>query len=256
VREKLLNDQLEMTTAYWRRALEELISDAVAVILFGPAALFAALEWGFREGFDIAPTPLTGFYPSWRLRLKRMNQLLSSEDRSPLRITAAFFPGQQNQVVERVNRQFEFLERTVTGPSLVLEDDLARLAYREVHREWARYASQLPALPQIASQRLRLAGLAETIGPLIQRLEAGLPPDEVAPGQYATLPQILNAAWFFRVGCSPRQTDSAITESKAFKERVNRLTLKAIETVELARGYSEWLEEIEVKPREQSGLQH
>lgn len=58
-----------------RRALEELISDAVAVMLFGASALFAAAEIMIPDGLDVLPQH-DDFYPPSRYRLRIMHRYL------------------------------------------------------------------------------------------------------------------------------------------------------------------------------------
>lgn len=53
----------------WRRALEELLSDCVAVALFGPAALFSSHNILMIGGWDQVPTA-PDWYPPSRMRIR------------------------------------------------------------------------------------------------------------------------------------------------------------------------------------------
>jgi len=58
-----------------KRALEELISDAVGILIFGPSALFSMFELLWSGNWDAKPAP-DDWYPPSRMRMRLMLKLL------------------------------------------------------------------------------------------------------------------------------------------------------------------------------------
>lgn len=79
VSEQFVVRNIRTATTFWRRALEELLSDAVGAILFGPAALFSTLDMALQDGYDIRPEKETNYYPPWRYRLRRVLQIVDAQ---------------------------------------------------------------------------------------------------------------------------------------------------------------------------------
>ncbi|MDP3048834.1 MAG: hypothetical protein Q8N12_05310 [Thermodesulfovibrionales bacterium] len=70
--------QQESERAYiaWIRGLEEILSDMVGALLFGPAVLFSSLEMAIQDELDWMPNPKNSFYPPWRFRLREIQKVI------------------------------------------------------------------------------------------------------------------------------------------------------------------------------------
>jgi hypothetical protein len=71
---------LRLALKCWERGLEELLSDIVGAILFGPAAIYASLDLAVQQGLDFEPSSHNSFYPPWRMRIREILKILDAPD--------------------------------------------------------------------------------------------------------------------------------------------------------------------------------
>lgn len=174
-----------------RRGLQELLSDAVAVQIFGPSAIFAAHEIFMPSGLDSPPSDAS-WYPPDRYRIRLM-------------IDVSKRLGQWetlSRVAPEIRPSVEYLEglASISADKQALEYSTdIRIAYDWIEEVLpdaisfvlARTGAALYAPQQIADQVPRL----------IRRLSLGIPPNELGP---ATAPTKVDwrssvlAAWIFR----------------------------------------------------------
>ncbi|HVG10436.1 MAG TPA: dCTP deaminase [Thermoanaerobaculia bacterium] len=239
----------ELALEYWTRALEELLSDVVGAILFGPAALFSTLEMAIQQEYDIPPSPETNFYPPWRMRLREVLYIVETGEK-------AFFPTNANlfqspdasERALRINEKFESVQRLCEQKTdfKKISEPIARLAYSRVEagvREGTSFLLQDAGLGK-KGRRATQGVVFRYMRVLMDRLDHGIPPNaleaSVNDRTRVSLVEIINAAWFHRASLP----SSVLTEDGVLNEdlvtqrkRANRLTLKAIEFAGLAGDY-------------------
>ena len=103
---------MELALNFWVRGLEELLSDIVGAILFGPAAIFACLELAIQQGIDIMPSENNSFYPPWRMRIREVLKIIDNygEGYFPLR-NSNFSPTQR----DKINKRYENIKQFTKG---------------------------------------------------------------------------------------------------------------------------------------------
>jgi dCTP deaminase len=243
LKQTMLARNVGLTTTAWTRALEELLSDLVGAILFGPAALFSTLEIAQQHGFDIEPSDRNDYYPPWRLRLKKVLRLI--ESRFPVALAPPhnlFLDGDSSKRLSRVISRIGYLKTIVEGESPLYGDELVQLAYARVDAYEARGLQFLLDKCNLEGFAFDPTCMMSRLPPLIQRLDVGIPPNAFTDAdgneRPAAFVETINAAWFHKVA-APEETglfDEAEVE-KRIKEadRRNKLTIKAIQYADLVQ---------------------
>jgi hypothetical protein len=225
-----------------KRALEELISDAVGIMIFGPSALFSMFELLWSGNWDAKPES-DDWYPPSRMRIRLMLERLDdlswpqaltglAEDA----ISKPYISTGQSFIQEARN-----LALTKTDDTVIEEDPILKIAY-----DWMRSGLvEAVNYAQTNTEQVRLS-VSDTVSvlpQLLRRLELGVPPNEVGdPSNPNTVDHraALLAAWLFKLrGISPD------TGKPLSNEEVNRLyqrTMRAVEYVILQNEYKEYLE--------------
>jgi hypothetical protein len=238
---ELLNDIQSKLSDIHKRALVELVSDAVAVHLFGPSAIFASMDLLIREAFDEMPEH-DEYYPPTRYRWRLMFDILQREGyihalRS-LQLTV-----EQEVIKEALNSTLDFLERAVadTRDRIALASDIyTRAAYAWLERT-------LPDALKHADLRTRRARydsslITSEVPPLVERLQAGVPPSEVGTWPHVKAVDWRStfvAGWVFALS----QTLDLSLEWNFTREALrttNRLTAKGVEYIFLKRELREY----------------
>jgi dCTP deaminase len=246
IRAQVLGRNVRLAKAYWRRALEEVLSDLVGALLFGPAALFSTLEMAMQGGYDVPPKEENEFYPPWRLRLRKVLRVLDEQ--------GGWFPIPQNLFYDATSRAatvstrvrlIRELVETKTDEIKIQADTLAGIAYREVDNEIINGVAYLLDDCNLKDQRPTASRLYALLPRLIERLDCLLPPDAyqetLQDHRIASFDEILNAVWFHRAAVQPFDKEGRTIKVDALRLRntTNNLALKAIEFSWLARNYGE-----------------
>lgn len=233
----------------WRRALEELLSDIVGTILFGPAALFSTLNMSLMCGLDDTPEEATDYYPPWRTRLRAVLAVCDEQggffpvDESTFpRDGSAHRASQINAVVSVIRS----LAAEKADEQALQRDPLVALAYRSLEKWLAAGKTHLKALLDAASAGANGTIIRQRLPTLIERLDQQLPPNEYdiphGPPQRAGLAEILNAAWYHRLTWPRTNDEQPLAERMATaldkRQAMNQLTLKAIEYSDLAAWFA------------------
>jgi hypothetical protein len=241
--------KLEVSTRYFnhilqirRRALEEIISDAVGLLIFGPSAFFAMFELLWNSSWDARPSP-EEWYPPPRFRLRLMLQILDDAktwdrliklegDRRTARYHAAMM-----MFAAEARRHAE----EKSDISAINEDRLVELSYAWMNASLAR---------ALEFARSKTAGVAFDIDAatgqlpeLIQRLELGVPPNEIGDPlrpQAVDYRTSLLAGWLFKLYGVNSSTGEPLSSKDI--NRLNMQTLLAVEYVTLRGEYTEHLE--------------
>ncbi|MFC2172893.1 hypothetical protein ACFLU6_09725 [Acidobacteriota bacterium] len=222
-----------------RKALAELISDLVCVNLFGPAALFAAEEWARGLNLDSFEKIESKHYPPRRYRLRLMHQTFL-----PDWIERYIDKGKmEEKYADAVKSKYQVITDIVgdeTDKRLIFEETEIGIAYKVIERNMADIIEFVKS--RLAKRGFKLDNLVgKTNQTLINRLENWIPPDSFLSKEGKDIPaeirSILNVAWIVYLANYSSITKQA-DQKKIYLhhkqvEALNRLTLKAIEYVDI-----------------------
>ena len=220
-----------------RRAMEELISDAVGIFVFGPSALFAMFELLWQGNWDSVPSA-GEWYPPSRLRIRLMLRLPEATSAfAALWVTVGEDPFKQYTAATRAFfEQATSLAGKLTDDVSLKADPVLKIAY-----EWME--TSLPAAIEFAREQTRSVVFGtepsfSQLSRLIQRLELGIPQNEVGEpnaSQVVDYRAALLAAWMFKLrGVSPK-TGEALSSKE--EDHVHKRTMRAIEYIFLQNEY-------------------
>lgn len=251
-----LTENIKQCLKYWERAMEEILADVVGALLFGPAALFSTFDVAVQSGFDVAPSERNEYYPPWRTRIREVLRVveeltsgLLSVKPELFRMTAPMSLAERAKALglDRdsraglVNDRITMIRDTATattdkGP--IDHDALAKIAYSALRRYVDLATTEVKSL--IGARVVNETQLSATLPILIERLDAGVPPnaEHDMPSRKLSkvgLVDVLNSAWYHKASLT---VAPIAEEDRELFERVrsqrNRLTLKAIEYAHLA----------------------
>ena len=224
---------IERITTIWQRGLEETLSDMMGCFFMGPAVLFANLEFALQDlnGLDTRPSEDTNFYPPWRMRLRNIFSTLSDLSMLPI-------PKQRlrsSNVFKAVNKRIELIKKVVDDQPDINEikaNDHTRIAYAEINKD----VQNAKSLYKGEFKPFATSDFYQRLTHLVRRLELGIPPNawEVSVNKRvpATMVEIINAAWFYRLSWADTIIDAngkVQLDVHEKRSRMNRLTLKALE---------------------------
>lgn len=247
IREQTIGNFLQETLNQWQRAVEELLSDAAGIFLFGPAALLSTLDLAIQNSLDETPEASTNYYPPWRMRLRHTLQLLDDQG-GWFPVPTSLFRGDADRA-ERVNNRVALIRSMVASNSDRLEINksrLAQIAYREVDDVIKEGHTFLLEAEKLTEHRPNAKVVYDNLPVLIERLDQLIPPNAfeqtLADTRVATFAEILNASWLHKVSLSPFDKETGQLDPNAVEARnlMNNLTLKAIEFAHLATEYGQW----------------
>ena len=250
LKDQVLTMWAELAGTIWTRALQELLSDVVGALLFGPATLFSSWEMGLFQGFDVPPTAGNNFYPPWRLRIRTVAGVC--QEATPFFPVPAtvFRSADRNERAVRVNDRIDYILGIAAGDAdikVIGADPLTRLCYEALPKTIGEATNYFLNDCGLKAMRLSAESLHHALPPLIERLDHWLPPNAVEDDPLAAVPadiaEIINTAWYVRMSwdqLQPGADDARIDEWLAQRAALNRLTLKAIEFSDLARSYRQY----------------
>lgn len=204
--DEAMADGLVASLADW---IEEVACDVIAVRLTGPA--FALAQCEFLRGVD--ETSVTSeSHPPDALRLKLLLSLIASHD---------------DPLSTRLAEWQKWLEQLANGVS----DDPRVSRLQEV------FADIVDAVKRVVPDEMTYAG-ADDLELLLQRIERGVPPDQMGFGidaQPAQLAQMLNSGWLALAKAQGTNTFARLgTDFPAQRRAIAHLTGKAVELAEIA----------------------
>ena len=215
------------------QSIKELISDAVGVHLFGPAALLAASEVAARMDLDTTPL-FTNGYPPWRYRLRRMVEQLDKD----LRNLEDNYSGWADAFVALLGDVRREVEQR-TDIRVLESDPRTKLFYHQLDIDWQSIrTTALGSLPDLGKEPYLLDSRGEVVQELHHRLENYIPPNETGPwnkARQADIRDILSAGWISAAAIF-RETDENLQDEKF--ARIVRLVLKAVEA-------SQWMTDVQ-----------
>ena len=243
VTQQMIQNAMERTTEMWGKGLEEILSDIVGSFLFGPAILFSTLDMVLQDldGLDKVPDRNNNFYPPWRMRLRTIYQtakelgLVPVEDKFGMK-----------KVVSKVNQRLKLIENIVNETpdrERIQKDEIAKIAYDEIEKD-------IPVAKQIFKDDLKSllvtpSNLYEHLPHLIERIDFGIPPNAFEKSIYerkqSSIAEIMNSAWFHKLTWEDhlfKEGGDFNSEILEKRNRMNRLTLKALEYSDIETDYS------------------
>lgn len=222
------------------RGLQELISDCVGVLLFGPSALLASYD--ILSLGELDEPPGTGTYPPRRFRLRTILRLLDAEGYTAALESA--LATAEPEISIGLSRYLEHLRELTareTDKSNLGLDQVVKLAY-----DWVE--ESLPegtafARSKLAPVRYDPQRIAAEVPELIERLRIHVPPSEIGvppDTQAIDWRSALVAGWACRLHMlegPAAGTPRGIEET----ETINRLVLRAVEFTILGEEYHKFL---------------
>ncbi|HXT64139.1 MAG TPA: dCTP deaminase [Pyrinomonadaceae bacterium] len=258
-RAQWLAEQVDLCLQYWMRALEEILSDLVGVVLFGPAALFSTLEFAIQIGFDLPPTKRNNYYPPWRTRIREVLRAVDNLAPELLDVEPSFFRMDSPLVLKKtqgtlalsrdlraklVKERIETIREISASREdrdVINKDRLAKIAYAALQNYIAKHTESIKN--SVAQNAFSKQRLTQSLPALIERLDAGITPNAIhdKPSKKAPkigLVEVLNSAWYQKASLSLSTSDPGdLSELERLRDQRNRLTLKSIEYVSLFNDY-------------------
>lgn len=224
------------------RAMEELISDYVGTLLFGPAALFASYEIFALDDLDSAPTG-DSLYPPSRFRLRFILDTLRDEGfpQSVTLLSSSIGPEGENHYAAAASL-FDLISNIAddkVDTAILSQDIVNMVAYEWVGRSLVTAKPLIKAMLP-ADLIYKAAEFAAEMAHLIERLSMNVPPNELNVFPDTSMPcwqSALNASWLFRLHGKKQTPDGVVPFSLADYETISRLCLLAIENIALQREY-------------------
>lgn len=221
----------------WRRALEELLSDMACAEIFGPAGLLAMNAFSACSVKNTIPEPANNFYPSWQYRLEIVWKEFIDEN-----ILNTLCSSIKNKEIAQSFRseteRIKFLVDKKEGDKLVKSHKHAKIAYSEIDKVLPEAVAFVKSTIPADIGKWYDADTLEHIPDLVERLENGIPPNEIIleideknekyKTKPATLSGIILAGWIYETYWQEKfQGDNLMPYNT-----MSRLLLKACEDIE------------------------
>lgn len=250
-KKKIIQRQyLEKATRAWERGLEEILADIVGTLLFGPAMIFSALEIAIQDSLDALPAFENNFYPPWRLRLREILKVIEDPSQEFIPLPKSIFT--LDQVIEHVESQFKIIKEITKNKNdqdLIEKDQILKIAYNEINKHIDKAKTMFHDI--LKDSLVKSSTLYKKLPHLIERLDIGIPPnahEEILSDRVpATIVEIINAAWFHKITWKEKvfSKEGVFNENVLNKrDRMNRLTLKAIEYADIEDDYRKYLKKL------------
>ncbi len=231
----------------WKRGLDEILSDIIGTLIFGPAMLFSMYELAMQKELDHKPDHImNSFYPPWRYRLREIIITLQRSGSEFFPLPAEKFSS--NHINEVINRRFESIKKLTEDrydEEIINKDELIKVAYKEIKTSLKDIIGETDWFKkELRKEILTPAKLYHDIDHLTNRIKNGLPPNAVEylieNRRPALIAEIINAAWFYKITCDHKLLNNdGLIDNDIFlkKDTLNRLTLRAIEYSDIETEY-------------------
>lgn len=221
-----------------RRGLEELISDAVAAMLFGPSALFAAAELLVPDGLDQLPQPQE-YYPPSRFRLRVICKVLKNSGHLEALKGMAVDPDLADQLTA-TKEYLAHLESLAHSSDDIAErnkNPLVRIAYEWIDKSLD--AGIAYAASAVDAMSYKSTTVMNQTPEALRRLDLGIPPSEfgifpkISPIDWRTA---ILAGWMHKLHVLALPNVDWLNRRDRIKD-TQTLTLKGIEDSLLSLEY-------------------
>jgi hypothetical protein len=241
-----IESSIKIALQIWKRGLEEILSDIIGTLIFGPAMLFSMYELAMQKDLDHKPDYRNNFYPSWRYRLREIVRIIQRPSGKFFPLSEKYFS--KKEKLNKINNGFELIKKLTEEKfdlEIIKEDELVKIAYRELEKDIVAIEHSTRYFKDELRKKILFPNkLYKDIEHLVNRIENGLPPNAVEDSIYsrrpATLIEIINAAWFYKISNNVRLLkDDGKIDNEIFdkKDTLNRLTLRAIEYSDIESEY-------------------
>jgi uncharacterized protein YbaR (Trm112 family) len=238
---ELLNHIQSKLSDIHKRALVELVSDAVAVHLFGPSAIFASMDLLIREALDEVPEHDEYYPPTryrWRLTLDILQREGYIDALRSLQLTI-----EQQFIKDALDSTLDFLQHIVADTrdrDALASDIYTRAAYAWLERTMPNALEYAHARTRHAKYNPAL--ITSEVPLLVERLQAGVPPSEV--GTWPDVKPVdwrstIVAGWVFALS-QILNSNPEWTHMREALRTTNRLTVKGVEYIFLQRELREY----------------
>ena len=210
------------------RGLQELVSDVVAIYLFGPSAIFSAFDVFAGEPRDVLPVASSEMYPPDRMRFRTMFHVLRNEG-----FVDSLRALKNRSVRESVNELLEYIESETNNDAdqrAVEGQPLCKVAYawiRETLPDAIAFAKKM-----VGNVAYLSTSVDKEVSELLSRLELAIPANEA--GNYPNTTTIdwrssILSAWLWRLNRSREATLFGDKVSDAEIKALQRITSMSIE---------------------------
>lgn len=232
-----------------KRLYDELLSDVVGAIIFGPAMLFSMYEFSQQFEIDSIPQEKNQFYPSWKTRLRIIyNSIIkfipSFHSYSTQVEGHLYFDINIKNKLERIE---DIVNEKSDETKIKDYDELTFRIYSQVIYVIENHLLT-KLLAELDRTSLNEKDFFSRIHKLSKRLENGIPPNttnDLDINSCAKLYEIINAAWKSRLSWEPKIFDENGNFDEKYvleRKKLNQLTLKAIEYANLTKEYNKFIE--------------
>ncbi|MES9924486.1 MAG: hypothetical protein ABW152_10355 [Candidatus Thiodiazotropha endolucinida] len=238
-RTKMHSELCTIAEEVHRRALEELISDSVAVMLFGASALFAAAEIMIPDGLDILPQH-DDFYPPSRYRLRIMyNYLAQSGQIEALRSLNVH--NDIKPIITALINYIDYIEKQVLDQSdldTIKSHSLVKISYDWLEQTLPR--GLLYARETVQEYIFQAITQTNQVPEALHRIYLGVPPNE--NGIHPNITSVdwrtpIIAGWIYKLFVTTNKEKSWNLKRDSVAE-IQALSLKGVEDALLRLDYS------------------
>lgn len=236
--------EIKRASFAWQVGLAEILSDIVGTLLFGPAMLFSAFEIAIQYNIDQKPHHKNSFYPPWRLRLREILRTIDTPDQKFFPLTKSNFESEKMKTINSVNQRFELIKKiTHENEKKEFQDDqILKTVYKEIDKNVSE-AKEI-FYKHLEYKVIKPSALYKKLPHLIDRINNKIPPnayeDSISNREPATIVEIINAVWFHKISWEDKifHDDGSFNKDICKdRDRMNRLTLKAIEYADVEKEF-------------------
>lgn len=223
-----------------RRGIEELVSDSVAIMTFGPSALFALYDILIIDNLDTTPGS-TDYYPPVRKRLRNMKKLMDKLGYTEVLNNLNKY-GVDNDIAQSIVDYLFRIDELINSSSdinSIKKKPILDIAYMWLD-ETLVSASEF-AQKEVACISFDVKTIAAEIPELIKRLHLDLPPNEIGAfpqSKAVNWRSAILASWIFKIGGVKKINDYDISLTSNDIELIQKTTLRAIEYIILTTKYN------------------
>lgn len=230
----------------WKKGFEEIASDIIGTLLFGPSFLFAQFESIFQNKFplDSLPKYENEYYPPWRTRLRYIYSLCDELKYFP--IPDDIFQNNQT-VIKRINKRIDSIKKNIDNRKdidALFNNEEIEIAYTQIFSSIEDLKTKL--IDILKDETFNPISFYKKVENLIYRIKNGITPNEIMNSQRViekvNLFEIITAGWFYKIGFKNNIKNlNKIEETYSITETNNRLILKAIEYSYITEKYHDFL---------------
>lgn len=239
--------EIRRASVAWQVGLAEILSDIIGAVLFGPAMLFSFFEIAIQYDIDEKPHYKNSFYPPCRLRLREILRTIDTPDQEFFPLTKDNFELGKIKIksIESVNKRFELIKEITQNEKdkkKFQDDQILKTVYKEIDKNISEAKEII--YKDLERKVIKPSVLYKRLPYLIDRINNKIPPnayeDSISNSETATIVEIINAVWFHKISWEDKIFNDDGSFNKDIckdRDRMNRLTLKAIEYADVQKEF-------------------